>query len=556
MDTVSLPTNVSFRRWLQFVFLLIAVWALELTISQHFSIPSEENYRMKDLFGRFFLSFFLLSPLVLLLPRPMVLASLVLSLLFQWGTLYYCSYFGSAPEIMMLWNNSSEGVAVGNAVWAMLPWRYLLFLGPVFVLQVVLLYRQKLPQSFYLRRLVLALCLITCYGALIGKLNDSWRGLWINDATARKSNGDRCAKFGFLPVFTRDIIFRYVLFDTLKTQVYENELKRSFGLQSEHREFEFANVVVMQVESLDNALLDFCVNGKSVVPFLNSLQKDSLTYRIWANHRYGSATADFEMLNGIPPLGGFFNYQIPDLPYNTSLPRFFSERGYETFCFHGVRGSFFNRRPAFAAMGFDHLVFRDEIVAAVRKGIYSLHKEFAEEKLNRYLSEQWLSDEVLLKVALKEIRSPSERNRFFFIITETSHVPYPTDHLDDGDKLIPNEISMQDKYLNSIHAVDGWLHSFYNGLSPGTLLVIYGDHTPIFRTGTFVSDLEGRREFVPCFIHIVGKNLAVLQKVPRRSPKTLLSVRDVHSFLRDITENNAEKPNDWKEAKAGSPNAF
>ena len=539
MDAVS-PTNAAFRRWLLFAFLLIAVWSLALTASQHFSIPAEENYRTKDLFGRFFLSFFLLASFVLLFPRPVVLGLMVFSLFFQWGTLYYCSYFGAAPEIMILWSNASEGFAVGDAVWELLPWRYLVFLGPVFALQVVLLYRHVPPKSFYHRRLVLAITCVTCYGALLGIDNISDRGLlkYGRGHTIHYTNGDRCSKFGFLPVFVRDIVLHHTRFDDLRVQALEKESQRSFGLQAEHREFSFDNIIIMQVESLDNAVLDHHVNGTPVVPFLSSLRKNSLTYRIWANHRYGSATADFEMLNGIPPLDGFFNYQVPDLPYTTSLPRFFHERGYETFCFHGVHGSFYNRRTAFTAMGFDRLVFRDEIVAAIRNGTYPLQDEFPEEKLNRRLNDKWLRDDILFRTVLREIRSPSERNRFFFIITVTSHSPYNIHDLDDKEKLIPNGTSMPDRYVNSIHAVDGWLHSFYEGLPSGTLLVIYGDHTPGFQRGeTFVSDIEKRREFVPCLIHLVGENLATFQNVPRQPQDTTLSVRDVHSFLRDFTEN-------------------
>ena len=530
-----------FSRWFLFAFLLIAIWALELTISQQFSIPVAENYRTKDPVGRYFLSFFLLSPIVLLLPRILVLISLVISLFFQWGTLYYCSYFGSAPEIMMLWNNGSEGIEVGNAIGAMLPWHYLLFLVPVFAIQVALLCRQVPPKPFYLHRAALSLGFIIAYGTMIFLLNDDsggrkgGRGLHLN-AKAMHSNGDRCAKFGFLPVFTRDILFRYCYVDTLKIQALENESQRTYGLQSEYHEFAFGNVVLMQIETLDNAVLDYCVNGQQVVPFLNALQENSLIYRIQANHRYGSATADFEMLNGVPPVEGFLNYQIPNLPYNTSLPRFFAKQGYETFCFHGVSGSFYNRRNAFAAMKFDHLFFREDIVEAIQSDKYTLNDMFSEVKLQQCLKENWLRDEVLLQAALREIRSPSERNRFFFVITETSHAPYLTGLFDSTDKLIPSEASLQDKYLNLIHIVDGWLQSFYEGLPKGTLLVIYGDHTAGFRSGTFVSDMEGRSEFVPCFIHVVGEDIKAFQKVPRRLHDTNLSVRDVYSFLRDVAE--------------------
>jgi len=530
----NMPADASFRRWLLFAFLLTLVWALALTISQHFSIPAEENHRMKDLLGRFFFSFFLLMPLVLLLPRLAILGMLIISLFFQWGTMYYCSYFGSAPEIMMLWNNGSEGTAVSDAIWATIPWHCLLFLVPVLIIQIVLLYCQAPPRSFYFQRLNGALCCLILYGMLFWQLN-SWsptRGF--NHATS--SNSDRCAKFGFLPAFARDLVIRYVYVDALNIQALKNESRRSFGLQSEYGEFSFGDVVVVQVESLDNAVIDYCVGDKPVVPFLNSLQKNSLLYRIWANHRYASATADFEMLNGIPPLDGVFNYQIPDMPYNTSLPRFFGEQGYETFCFHGVRGSFFNRLPAFMAMGFDHLIFRDDIVKAVKEGKYPIQDEFSEAQLKQYLNDAWLRDNVVFKAALREIQSPSERKRFFFVITVTSHNPYRTGHIEEADKLIPNEMSMNDRYLNSIHTVDGWLRSFFEGLPHGTLLVIYGDHTPGFRGGTYVSDTEGNREFVPCFLHVVGEDLQAFQKVPRRSHDTTLSVRDVHSFLRDVTE--------------------
>ena len=227
--------GASYRRWLLFAFLLIAVWALALTISQHFSIPAEENCRTKDIFGRFFLSFFLLAPFVLLLPRLVVSSMLVVSLLYQWGTLYYCSYFGSAPEVMMLLGNKAEGIAVLDTIWAMLPWHYILFLVPVFVFQVVLLYRCVPPKSLYLPRLKWALCCIVCYVALLGILNtgNGGRGLWLNGEGGRNMywNGDRCAKFGFLPVFARDLVFHHFYLDTLRIQALENETRQFFGLQ-------------------------------------------------------------------------------------------------------------------------------------------------------------------------------------------------------------------------------------------------------------------------------------------------------------------------------------
>ena len=213
----------------------------------------------------------------------------------------------------------------------------------------------------------------------------------------------------------------------------------------------------------------------------------------------------------------------------------------------------YNRLPAFTAMKFDHLFFRQEIVDALHEGKHPLSEELSEANLKRYKG-MGLHDEVVLKTALRKICSPSERNRFFFIHTVASHAPYCTCHIGERDKLIPMETSLQDKYLNSIHSVDELLRSFYENLPLGTLLVIYGDHTPGFRSGTFVSDMEGHKEFVPCFIHVVGMDLAAIQKVSRWSEETTLSVRDVHSYLRNSTERNVmlskvKIPNEgWQEA--------
>ncbi|MDR0326793.1 MAG: LTA synthase family protein [Planctomycetaceae bacterium] len=445
--------------------------------------------------------------------------------------MFYHSYMGSAPEIMVLWNNAGETAEVGDAVWTLIPWHLLLFLLPVLILQIFLLYRYVPPKLFYRRRLKWAFCFVVAYGVFFGALSAR--------TGQSPSTGHRCARFGFLPTFTHDLIVRYFYLDTLTRQALVNETKRSFGLQSEYHDFSFRDIVVLQVESLDNAVMDYYVNGKPVVPFLNSLQENSFSYRIQARKRYASAGADFEMLTGVLPLDVCFNYRVPGLPYNTALTHFFHDQGYETFGYHGVHGAFFNRRAVFQEMGFDHLCFGRDIVDTIMSGKYPHQEEFSEEELADYPFNGWKRDDVMLKTILQEIQLPSERNRFFFVITATSHVPWRTEHIDNKDKLIPDETSIQERYLNSIHVVDHWLQSFYEGLPSGTLLIIYGDHTAHFQSGTFVSDLEGNLEFVPCFVHVVGNDIDELQRVPHRPKDQILSLRDVHSFLRDLTEQDA-----------------
>ena len=250
----------------------------------------------------------------------MVLGLMILSLFFQWGLLFYFYYFGTAPEIMVLLNNIAEGAAVGDAIWALVPWKFLLFLAPVLILKIFLLYRYAIPVVSYHQRLKWACCCALTFLTLFGTLD-----ILSRSSVGRTGIGSRCAKLGFLPVFAQDIVFRYCNLSKLHEQALENESQWSLGLQSEYTEYSFGDIVVIQVETLDNAVINHHVNGKPVVPFLNSLQDNSLTYRLLVQP-YGSAGADFAFLNGISALAGFFNYALPGLHYNTALPRFFNNQ--------------------------------------------------------------------------------------------------------------------------------------------------------------------------------------------------------------------------------------
>ena len=131
-------------------------------------------------------------------------------------------------------------------------------------------------------------------------------------------------------------------------------------------------LIIIQAESLDFNVLGYKVNGQPVTPFLNRLREQSLFYRIAAARYIGSADADFVMLSGVMPSTRIITYNIPNYPYENTLPQFLSHYGYRTAAFHGNTGNFYNRRNAFKKMKFSEIHFREEM--ASRDG-------FAETKL-------------------------------------------------------------------------------------------------------------------------------------------------------------------------------
>ena len=277
-------------------------------------------------------------------------------------------------------------------------------------------------------------------------------------------------------------------------------------------------VVMIQVESLDWGVLDFRVGGREVTPFLNALRRRSLFYKMEAFHLHGSADADFMAMNGRMPSPDRVTYTIPGYPWEGGLPHFLKPLGYRSSFFHGVTGAYYSRRPAFEAMGFDRLVFAEEMQA-----------EFGR-KLRRQ-SFNGVPDRDVFEVSAQEL-AKEEGKAFHFLVTVSSHGPF-NGLLPDEQELFPEPKGAGELYFNSIRYVDTCLDEYVRRLPPETTVVIYGDHTSQVKFPGYDPGLEGIREYVPLIIHDTGLDLSSRQRAPEtlaRSGK--LTLVDLSNYLR------------------------
>ena len=251
-------------------------------------------------------------------------------------------------------------------------------------------------------------------------------------------------------------------------------------------------VAIIQVESLDWAVLDFQVAGQPVMPFLSDLSRRSMRYRISAVHESGSCDSDFVMLMGLYPVGDATPYVVPGFDWSLSIAAVAARSGYETVFLHGSNRSFFNRGAAISKMGFDVMLFREDLES--RYGLQS---------------RLWgVSDKDVFGVSSNLFKQGAER-ALHFIITLTSHGPYH--FLDPADcELYVKPRSQKEHYLNSMRYVDRQLRTYFEDLPEDTLVVLYGDH------GSHVDYGQGPskkgHEYVPLLIHQLGTNLAELQR--------------------------------------------
>ena len=275
-------------------------------------------------------------------------------------------------------------------------------------------------------------------------------------------------------------------------------------------------LIVIQAESLDFNVLGYEVDGQQVTPFLNRLREQSLFYRIAAARYIGSADADFVMLSGVMPSTRIITYNIPNYPYENTLPQFLARHGYQTAAFHGNTGNFYNRRDAFKKMHFAEIHFLEELAA--RDGLPT---------------RSWgIDDRDVLEFSARRLQEAPEPI-CHFIITLTTHTPYTLTPTTEREVFAKPQ-SMAQNYLNNMRYLDNLLRDYVGSLKSATV-VIYSDHSadPAMAP-EFHPHWDGLREFVPCFIFNTDEDLGAQQRTRGQPIATdgTLTLLDITSFLR------------------------
>ncbi len=282
-------------------------------------------------------------------------------------------------------------------------------------------------------------------------------------------------------------------------------------------------LIVIQIESLGYEAVNQKIDGQELMPFLDRLKNQSLFYRMRSPKRLGSADADFCMLTSMWPSPDCINYKIPNFPYDHTLPQFLKPLGFHTTCLMGDPGYTFSRRDAFPKMGFDDMLFKEEILA----------RESVE------IDEFGVRDPDLLRLSSMRLREGhldpkhSSDRTFQFIVTTTTHLPWNT--LRDGEKQIfPESKNDGENFCNACRFIDNNLRDYIAGLPADTTVVIYGDHTSSVNFRTIHADWTGIVHYVPCWIFNLGEDLGSQQRT-RKTPAALdgtFTLLDLANYLR------------------------
>ncbi len=408
--------------------------------------------------NRLILNLLFCATLVLALPRWAQVVCYVVLLLFTQVACFYHAYFGRALSWVTIRTQIGEGidsvmldrafilpgVLAGSLLWL--------------VVKLALLWAQKRRPIPWKVRLPCSAATAILYAALMLSFNSTGStrmaslGTWMSF--------DRVGvAYGYVATWIGESI--YVSNAELLDKALQAREQRDDRITPVVGTLDLpGHLVLLQVESLDWHVLGLERDGQPVTPRLNALREEAIVFQVRAIHRNGSADADFVMLHGCMVAPGVINYKVPGFPHDDTLPAVARDAGLPMTVFHGYKGAFYNRRPAFDQMDFEHIVMLEEMV-----------DDFGLEP------KKWhaVPDGPVLMLSAR-LLSEADAPRSHLIITYTSHTPFvmlPDDYAAPFSNPLDR---VETRFLNTMHYVDDAIGAYLDALPEGTTVVIYADH--------------------------------------------------------------------------------
>ena len=233
--------------------------------------------------------------------------------------------------------------------------------------------------------------------------------------------------------------------------------------------FKGKNLVIIQVESLENFVINQKYENQEITPNINKLLKNSLYFSNYYEQVNNGTSSDADLMTNAsiyPVRSGSTFFRFPNNTYNT-LPMLLKKNGYTAKALHSDHGYYWNVKNALTNFGFDE--FKDQDSFPIKKTFW-----------------MGLTDECFFDQTagiLQKTKSPF----YAFTVTSTSHIPFEMPLEFKNLKL--NEQFDKTKmggYFQSVNYTDKQIGKFlYNldkaGILSNTVVVIYGDHTSIHK---------------------------------------------------------------------------
>lgn len=266
------------------------------------------------------------------------------------------------------------------------------------------------------------------------------------------------------------------------------------------------NVVYLHLESFQNFIIDYKLNGEEVTPFLNSLAKDSntLNFDNFFHQTAQGKTSDAEFMleNSLFGLPQGSAYITKGQNTYQAAPGILKDYGYTSAVFHGNGGSFWNRNVIYKSFGYDKF----------------FDASYYDTSSPEDMAEYGLLDKPFFEQSTSLLNTLPQPFYTKFI-TVGNHFPYKlSQDLATIDKGNTGDASV-DNYFQTARYADEAIQQFFNqlkesGLYDNTMIILYGDHYGISNNhneameqviGKEITPYESTNlQRVPLLIHVPG----------------------------------------------------
>jgi lipoteichoic acid synthase len=224
------------------------------------------------------------------------------------------------------------------------------------------------------------------------------------------------------------------------------------------------NLIVVQVESLQDFMVDLRVDGQEVMPFLRRWTGDSLRFTNVTDETSEGRTSDaeFTSMTSLLPLDhGAVAFRFPANHY-VALPKVLAEHGYDTASAVAFEPGFWNRQVMHPSYGFRQTFFEPDFQMTEQIGWGLNDHDFLQQMVPR----------------IERMPKPFAA----WLITLSLHHPFddfPERH--KSLKLGALEGTSFGNYLHTMRFFDQALEDFKtslgrDGLLDDSVLVVFGDH--------------------------------------------------------------------------------
>lgn len=227
------------------------------------------------------------------------------------------------------------------------------------------------------------------------------------------------------------------------------------------------NVIIVQLESVQEFVVNKEINGKQITPNLNQFLSENIeftnmhmqSYSTTADSEHSTITSIYPMENGMS-FSKYFTNTYDD------LFKIYNKKNYHTSYVHGNYPYFWNRGNVYGRLNLNELVLKEQF-------------EDLSENINGDLSDELLYRQAVHK--WKEYDNPF----LSYIVAASSHTPFTLQGLQDRSKISVDVGEYKDTYFgNYLEAMNYADYAFgvliqelkETGLYDDTAILVFGDH--------------------------------------------------------------------------------